>query len=419
MTAATTSAATSVLASRWKISIVLGLSFFIAMLDRMNITYALPLISEEFGWDLEQKKHYGGLLISFFYLAYGMANFFLTPLAAKFGPRKSLLCIVILWSIFTAMGAFFSQILMLFLASRVLLGLSEGVHIPMMNQLMKNWFPSHQRSRGTSVWMMGLFIAILIGPLILVPIMSLWGWRAGFHLLALMGLLISLPLVYWVIQDRPSKAEDIAVMSEEEPLSDNQDKQWQQLKPYIFSRAFLLAVGTGIANNMVAVGITVWLPSFLESRDDVEYQQLAYLGAIPYVFSVLALPLWAWLGDRYNARGRNASIGFVIAGSTLFFGFNQESLILTMSAFCIGVFFITSFSACEHPMIQHLFPAHLMVLGSGIYNGIAMTLGGALGAIVIGQIMADGSTYINVWPLMLLFMIAAVCSFSLGRMVKY
>lgn len=79
------------LAPRWKVSIVLGVSFFIAMLDRMNISYALPLIAQEFDWDPEQKRYYGSWLIGLFYFSYGLSNLLLTPLASKFGPRKTLL----------------------------------------------------------------------------------------------------------------------------------------------------------------------------------------------------------------------------------------------------------------------------------------------------------------------------------------
>lgn len=409
------------LAPRWKVSIVLGVSFFIAMLDRMNISYALPLIAQEFDWDPEQKRYYGSWLIGLFYFSYGLSNLLLTPLASKFGPRKTLLCIVCLWSVFTAMGAVFSQILMVFMASRILLGFAEGVHIPMMNQLMKNWYPATQRSRGSSVWFIGLFIAIVMGPLILVPLMANFGWRAGFHVLALFGLGVSLPLIYWFIHDHPSKIEDQAILDpvpstpEGEPIQ----KLWPQLKPLVFRAKFLLAVGTGIANNMVAVGVLVWFPSFLESRQDVSYEQLSYLGATPYFFSILSLPLWAWLGDRYNARARNASIGFVVAAVTLLFGFNQESLTLTIGAFCVGVFFITAFSACEHPIIQHIFPAHLVVIGSGIYNGLAMTLGSVLGTISLGKIMADASQPVNIWPLMFIFATAALLSYLLGRKANY
>ena len=93
------------------------------------------MISRYFGMSEAQTRDYGSLLMGLFYAGYGLANIFLTPLAARLGPRRSLVIIVTLWSLFTALGAWVSQWLTLLMATRVLLGLSEGVHVPMMSQL--------------------------------------------------------------------------------------------------------------------------------------------------------------------------------------------------------------------------------------------------------------------------------------------
>ena len=62
-----------------------------------------------------------------------------------------------------------SQVLLLFMATRVLLGLAEGVHFPMMSQLTKTWFPLHERSRANGLWVAGIYLAVLSAPLALVP----------------------------------------------------------------------------------------------------------------------------------------------------------------------------------------------------------------------------------------------------------
>lgn len=406
---------------RWKIPAVLMVTMFIGYLDRMNISLALPLIAEQMHWDLEQKQFYGGLLMSLFYLAYGCSNIFLSPLAAQIGPRRSLMIIIILWSIFTSLGAFFSQVLLVFAACRILLGLAEGTHVPMMSQLTRNWFAAHERSRATGIWMGGLFLAIVAGPIILVPIMHKWGWQSGFHVLAVAGLVLSLPLVYLFIFNHPASKASSSNNDSNDTVetslnkADNNKAFWQVVK----SPAYIAAQLGGIFNNMLAVGISSWLPSFLSSRDDVSYEDLSYLSALPYVFSLVGLFIWSWLGDKHSRRARNSAIGFVCAGSTLFFAFNQESLFITLAAFSVGVFFISSYSACEHPMIQHLFPENLVARGSGLFNGVAMIIGGSSGSFMIGKIMADSGTQVNVWPLMLLFLAAGLASMILHNKTRY
>ena len=80
---------------RWQLSLVLMVTFFVGYLDRLNITFALPLMAAEFGWSEVQTQDYGSLLMGLFYGGYGLANIFLTPFAVRFGPRRSLLIIII------------------------------------------------------------------------------------------------------------------------------------------------------------------------------------------------------------------------------------------------------------------------------------------------------------------------------------
>lgn len=106
------------------------MTFLVAYYDRLNISLAMPLIAIENGWNEAETASNGALLMGLFYAGFGVANIFLTPLGARIGPRRSLVVIILLWSLFTALGALASQVLMVFMASRVLLGLAEGIHPP-------------------------------------------------------------------------------------------------------------------------------------------------------------------------------------------------------------------------------------------------------------------------------------------------
>ena len=130
---------------RWKLALTLMVTLLIAYYDRLNVSLALPLIAADFGWGAGDTRRWGGILMSLFYIGYGLGNIFLSPLGQRFGLRRSLFVIIVLWSFFTALGAWASSILMLFAASRLLLGLSEGIHFPLMSQLTKNWFPPEER----------------------------------------------------------------------------------------------------------------------------------------------------------------------------------------------------------------------------------------------------------------------------------
>ena len=81
---------------RWQLTAVFMVTLFVGFMDRINITFALPLMAEEYGWTEAQLQSYGSALMGLFYGAYGLANIFLTPFAARLGTRRSLLLIVVL-----------------------------------------------------------------------------------------------------------------------------------------------------------------------------------------------------------------------------------------------------------------------------------------------------------------------------------
>ena len=276
---------------RWRLALVLMVTFFVAYLDRYNVSFAVPLMAVEYGWDEAQTREYGSLLMGLFFAAYGIANILFTPWAAQLGARRSLLIIVVLWSLFTAMGAWFSQWLTVFMATRVLLGISEGVHVPMMTQLTKAWFPLEERARANSIFVSGLFLAVLLSPLMLVPLMSSLGWRTGFLLLAVFGLLVSLPLVWLVVQDTPEEHPDISEAElahiqagrEREAADEYGSLSWREL----FSRPrFILLALIGIINNVVALGVSSWLPTYFTNTRGIAYEDITWLVAIPYAFSI-------------------------------------------------------------------------------------------------------------------------------------
>ncbi|MGL4565660.1 MAG: hypothetical protein ACRCVD_10230, partial [Halioglobus sp.] len=52
---------------RWQLALVLLVTFFVAYLDRLNITFAVPLMAAEFNWSETQTREYGSLLMGLFY----------------------------------------------------------------------------------------------------------------------------------------------------------------------------------------------------------------------------------------------------------------------------------------------------------------------------------------------------------------
>jgi MFS family permease len=400
------------------VALVLGLSLVVAYYDRLNVSLALPLLAAEHGWNDAELRHYGSLLMGLFYGGYGVANILLAPLAGRLGARRSLQLIVVLWSLFTALGAWASQFLMLFLATRVLLGVSEGVHFPAMNALTKAWFPPQERSRANALWISGIFVAMLSAPLLLVPCMQAFGWRSGFLLPGLCGLLL-VPLVRRVIHDTPhqhprvSAAEiahiEGAVQAEDAALH-------EPLSRLLRRPGVLLLIGAGCTNNLIALGVAGWLPSYFTGRLGVPYAEVDGPIAATQAFAIAGIALWAVLGDRSNRRALIAAFGFAGLSLCVFLALQATQPWQAVLLFGFGSFCVSAWSAQEFALLQHQLPSGSVAAASGIYNGVTTLVGGTLGPLVTGAVL-DGTA--SVLPLVGLSLLAAVLLALLGARQRY
>lgn len=400
------------------------MTFLVAYYDRLNISLAMPLIAIENGWSEAETASNGALLMGLFYAGFGVANIFLTPLGARFGPRKSLVAIILLWSLFTALGALASQVLMVFMASRVLLGLAEGIHPPMMNQLTNTWFAPGERSRANSVWVSGLFLSILTAPLLLVPIMERFGWRTGFYVLAVGGILVSLPLVLLFVYDRPHLHPRVGagLAADIERRAGSIDVEDHPTWRLLLKRPFQIMMLGGIINNAVALGIASWLPTYLASLEGVRYGDLWFLAAAPYAASLLGLGLWAQIGDKTNRRAVTSAAGYFFAGvlaTGAFMAGSAQIVWLTVALLSLAVFCVSAWTASEFAIVQRIVPRAHVANGIGLYNGLTTMVGGGLGPYVVGGIIDGGAGTRDLVTIFGLCTAISLLMFAFSRRVAY
>jgi sugar phosphate permease len=396
-------------------------------LDRMNISYALPKIALDYGWTVKETGAYGGLLMSMFYVGYGLSNIFLSPIAERFGPRKSIIVVILLFSFFTMLGAPFGMMFTAFIAIRILLGLGEGTHFPMINVLTKRWFPTNERSRANGIWVLGIFGSMIIAPFLVVPVIEAWGWRAMFIVVGCMGIFISIPLVYFFVHDTPRDDPRISE-AELSYIEDGLEKDeligeesfWDGIKHFLKQKTYWLALGGGIINNMVAHGLINWLPTYFTSARKLPFADLTYATSLPYVFSFFGVALWSYLGDKTNKRAMISAIGFLGGGIVVFFAATAASMAMVVALFALTIFINVAYAANEFAIVQHIVPKNRVATGVGLYNGLAMMIGGGLGPVVVGSVVsATGDYTMGILSLSVLSIIGAIIMLILGRLLKY
>lgn len=111
------------------------------------MSLALPRIAQERGWTTAEVGANGAKLIAVFFVGYGLSNMFLSPVAERFGPRRSIVAAIVAFSLCTALNAPLGSTIAALVVLRLLLGIGEGVHFPMASAIVSGWFPLGERSR--------------------------------------------------------------------------------------------------------------------------------------------------------------------------------------------------------------------------------------------------------------------------------
>jgi len=176
--------------------VVLCLMFGVVFFDRNAMSYLAPFVAKDLGLSNTQI----GMLASALSLTWALSAFGVSAFSDATGRRKSVLvaCIVVfsISSIGSAVAASFAMLV----ASRALMGLSEGGILPISQSLLA--VESSDARRGLNMGVMQNFGSNILGsfaaPLALVAIANTWHWRAAFFVAAIPGLVCALLVARYV-----------------------------------------------------------------------------------------------------------------------------------------------------------------------------------------------------------------------------
>lgn len=165
-----------------------------------QITGELQLSDTQFGW-----------VISAFALGYALFQVPAGQLADRFGPRKALAVLVVFWSGFTALtGAAWGFLSLLMF--RFAFGAAEAGAMPACAKTVYSWLPTAERGIAQGINLSGTRVGAALALPGLAWMLSSFGWRQTFLIMAAVGLLWVIAW-YALFRDRP---EDHWAMSEAE-----------------------------------------------------------------------------------------------------------------------------------------------------------------------------------------------------------
>jgi sugar phosphate permease len=369
------------------IAFILFLTTLAAYIARVNLSVALPFISTDYGWNSAEKGLYGGLLLGIFLVGYGVSNVILSPLVDRFGPRKSMMVAVAVFSALTFLTGIVGLIFFAFIAARLLLGLSQGILFPSASKVTQAWFEPCDRSKINSLHLSSMHISNLLVPIFLIPLILVVGWAASFFAVALVTALVLIPLLLY-LRDSPNAGTKAYSKPVKEVIRDAKAGLHSALR---IKGIFVLSAADA-AGNLVWWGISLWLPTYLILAKGLSVDQIVLVASLPYLGGVAGLFFGSWISDRTGKRVLITTAFQLVAVLFIFLlvGASDEGMIIIILAaifFCISILPPNCFT-----LLQGIAPCDLLGSATGVMNGLAVGLG-VFGPIILGLAVAATGSY--------------------------
>lgn len=169
---------------------LLGLTFGFLFFDRNAASYLTPFIAKDLGLNNTQI----GLLGSALSFTWAISAYAFGAWSDRTGVRKAfLLTSVVSFSLCSFLSGI-AQSFGVLLASRLLMGLAEGLYLPVAMAIML--VVSSEKRRGLNMGVMQNLFSNLLGsfvaPLVLVAIAEQFSWRQSFYIAGIPGLICAL-----------------------------------------------------------------------------------------------------------------------------------------------------------------------------------------------------------------------------------
>lgn len=176
-------------------------TFFLSVLlyvDRICISAAKDPVSKDLG--LSEKQM--GWVLSAFALGYALCQTPAGLLADRFGPRRILSAVVVLWSVFTGLTAAAWNFVSIFFA-RLLFGAGEAGAFPGIARASFSWIPMGERGIVQGINFSGSRLGAAFALPLIATMVQEMGWRTTFLLLMGIGFLWAI-FWFWWFRDDPT-----------------------------------------------------------------------------------------------------------------------------------------------------------------------------------------------------------------------
>jgi sugar phosphate permease len=301
---------------------LLFVCYVVNMLDRLNVGF-------QFLADLHLNEAVFGVAAGFLYLGYILFEVPSNLMLHRYGARKTLLRIMILWGVFT-MAQALAPGKYQFYVLRYLVGAAEAGFFPGVLLYFTYWFPDHMRGWVTSLFVMALPVSGIIGGPLAAWIMTdfdgvacLRGWQSLFLIEGVPAILLGV-VAYLRLADRPSDAPWLSA-TEKQLVADQlradagnvsrhaPSKLRDALKNKVLYRLAICYFTFYCVEN----ALLLWIPTLLKSVGVKSLMSIGWLSGTIALAAAIRMLTVSFSSDRLRERRLHVLGCGIVAGLSM------------------------------------------------------------------------------------------------------
>jgi MFS transporter, ACS family, tartrate transporter len=314
------------------------LSYFICVLDRVNVSFAALTMNADLKFTPLVYAWGAGIFFVGYFLLEVPSNVALY----RFGARRWIARIMVTWGMVSASSALVSGPYS-FYALRFMLGVAEAGFFPGIILYLTFWYPAKYRARVMSAFILGAPLsAVLGGPICgylleLNAVGGLKGWQWLFICEGIPAVLLGI-FAFFYLTDQPSKAqwlrpaqrawleERIASEALARERAHRMTLREALTSPKVMALSF---VYFGVLAGLY--GIQFWLPQIVKAFGMTNVET-GFVSSLPFAFGTVAMFVWGRRSDKSRERMWHVALPLFFSAAGLVASAYAGNFVLTMMA---------------------------------------------------------------------------------------
>ena len=322
-------------------------SFLITLLlyiDRVCISSAKDSISS----DLNLTDIQMGWVLSAFALGYAIFQVPGGAMGDKYGVRKVMTSIMVIWSLFTAFtGAAWNYVSML--SARFVFGAGEAGAFPNISRAAYSWVPLKERGIFQGINFSGSRLGAAFALPLVAYLIDVWGWRSIFYFFGFIGILCSL-LFYFMFRNKPEEHSGISEIEKDFIIKNRQQEREtaQEELPLgriIRSKNVVLAMVQYIGSNFIFFFMLTWLFPYIKEKYELNLVATGFYAMLPLIAGAIGNWVSGFAVDSIYKTGRwklsrqlPAIIGFCLVVIGILSSLYMETALGAVACLSVAIF---------------------------------------------------------------------------------